>query len=123
MTSRRASYSSTTETHGDLARVVNAMMFAEGGDDVEQMFDGAGTQWPGAWLTRSTVVVACVEQVYEVISGACAFCSHAFDAETGRYGRRPSPGGIQGTPSVRRIVRRAGGPHVLSPGCRTVVDR
>ena len=43
------------ETHGDLARVVNAMMtakaFAEVGDYLELVFDGAGTQWPGFSLT------------------------------------------------------------------------
>ena len=39
------------ETHGDLGRVVNAMIaakeFTEAGDDVQLIFDGAGTQWLG----------------------------------------------------------------------------
>jgi hypothetical protein len=67
-----------TETHGDLARVVNAMMtakeFAEAGDDV--------------------------------ISGACAFCSRAFDAEDGV--RSPDVRfleGYEGHPSIRRLVQ------------------
>lgn len=38
------------ESHGDLGRVVNAMIaaqeFKEAGDDVQLVFDGAGTQWP-----------------------------------------------------------------------------
>src|ERR671910_656115 len=40
-----------TETHADLGRVTNAMMaareFKEAGDEVELVFDGAGTRWLG----------------------------------------------------------------------------
>jgi hypothetical protein len=45
----------------DLSRVVNAMRtakeFAEAGDDVELVFDGAGTQWPGVLANRQMEMV------------------------------------------------------------------
>ena len=38
-----------TESHGDLGRLVNALEavkeFKEAGDDVQLIFDGAGTKW------------------------------------------------------------------------------
>jgi hypothetical protein len=52
-----------TQTHGDLGRVVNAMMVAkelkEGGDDVQLNFDGAGTQWPGELSNSNTRRIGC----------------------------------------------------------------
>ena len=98
-----------TETHGDLARVVNAMMtateFAEAGDDVELMFDGAGTQWPGVLVDPDHKSHRLFEQVHEVISGACAFCSRAFDVEDGvRKADVLFLEEYKGHPSVRRLV-------------------
>jgi len=99
-----------TETHGDLARVVNAMMtakeFTEAGDDVELMFDGAGTQWPGVLADPDHRSHRLFEQVHEVISGACAFCSRSFDAEDGvRRADVPFLEEYKGHPSVRRLVQ------------------
>lgn len=60
-----------TETHGDLGRVVNAMMTAkelsEAGDDVELLFDGAGTQWPGVLADEAHQSHKLFSQVHEVI--------------------------------------------------------
>lgn len=98
-----------TETHGDLARVVNAMMtakeFADAGDDVELVFDGAGTQWPGLLADPEHRSHRLFEQVHDVISGACAFCSRAFGAEEGVHRAEvPFLEEYHGHPSVRRLV-------------------
>jgi hypothetical protein len=99
-----------TETHGDLARVVNAMMtakeFAEAGEDVELMFDGAGTQWLGVLADPDHRSHRLFEQIHGVISGACAFCSRAFHAEDGvRLADVPLLEEYKGHPSVRRLVQ------------------
>ncbi len=98
-----------TETHGDLGRVVNAMMtakeLAEAGDDVELIFDGAGTQWPGVLVDPRHKSHRLFEQVREVISGACAHCSRAFDAEDGvRHAQVPLLEEYKGHPSFRRLI-------------------
>jgi hypothetical protein len=76
-----------TETHGDLGRVVNAMVAAKefkgAGDDVQLIFDGAGTQWVGVLTDESHKSHSLFEQVRDVVSGACGFCSRAFHAEDG----------------------------------------
>lgn len=76
-----------TETHGDLGRVVNAMVaakeFSEAGDDVQLVFDGAGTQWLGLLSDPEHKAHPLFERVRDVVSGACGYCSRAFDAEHG----------------------------------------
>jgi hypothetical protein len=99
-----------TETHGDLARTVNALMMAkelvEAGDDVELIFDGAGTQWPGILADPDHKSHRLFEQVHGVISGACAFCSRAFDAEEGvRRAEVPFLEEYKGHPSIRRLIQ------------------
>lgn len=98
-----------TETHGDLGRVVNAMMtakeFADAGDEVQLIFDGAGTQWPGVLADPDHKSHRLFEQVHGAISGACAFCSRAFDAEEGvRRAEVPLLDEYKGHPSMRRLV-------------------
>lgn len=97
------------ETHGDLGRVVNAMMtareFNEAGDQVELIFDGAGTRWPGILSDPGHKSHRLYEQVEPVISGACGFCARAFgaedsvsDASVGLLGE------YHDHPSIRRLV-------------------
>ena len=97
------------ETHGDLGRVVNAMMtareFNEAGDDVELIFDGAGTRWPGILADPDHQSHKLFEQVEDVISGACGFCARAFEAEEGV--ERAKVGLLReyhDHPSIRRLV-------------------
>lgn len=70
------------ESHGDLARVVNAMMaareFKESGDDVKIVFDGAGTGWPGLLSKGDNRSHALWESVRDVVAGACGYCADAF---------------------------------------------
>jgi hypothetical protein len=75
------------ETHADLGRVVNAMVaakeFKEAGDDVQLIFDGAGTQWLGVLSDTEHRSHSLFERVRDVVSGACGFCARAFEAEAG----------------------------------------
>lgn len=78
-----------TQTHGDLGRVVNAMMIArelkEAGDEVQIIFDGAGTQWLGKLSDPENKSHPLFEQVRDVVSGACGYCARAFEAEEGVF--------------------------------------
>ncbi|MGH3518833.1 MAG: hypothetical protein ACRDQ7_15725, partial [Haloechinothrix sp.] len=76
-----------TESHADLGRVVNALVatkeFKESGDDVQLIFDGAGTKWPGVLADpghRAHKVYAAVE---DVVTGACGYCAKAFHTVDG----------------------------------------
>ena len=76
---------SDAETHGDLGRVVNALMtareFKEAGETVELVFDGAGTRWPGVLADPEHESHQLFEQVRDVVTGACGFCARAFESE------------------------------------------
>lgn len=98
-----------TQTHGDLGRVVNAMMTAkelsEAGEDVELLFDGAGTQWPGVLADEEHQSHKLFSQVHGVIRGACSFCANAFEAEEGvRRANVPLLDEYKGHPSMRRLL-------------------
>jgi len=70
------------------------------------MFDGAGTQWPGVLADPSHKSHRLFAQVRPVISGACAFCSRAFDAEEGvRSAEVPFLDEYKGHPSMRRLLQ------------------
>jgi len=68
----------------DLGRVTNAMMaareFKEEGDEVELVFDGAGTRWPGVLADPEHSSHGLYESVSDRIAGACGFCADAFEA-------------------------------------------
>lgn len=71
-----------TETHESLGRVVNALEFAkelqEHGDQVQIVFDGAGTKWVPALEDEEHDAHPLYQAVKENIHGACRFCSKAF---------------------------------------------
>lgn len=73
------------ETHEDLARVTNAMMtareFKEAGDEVQLIFDGAGTRWPGELSRREHKSHALYETISDRVAGVCGFCARAFHAD------------------------------------------
>ena len=60
-----------------------AKEFTEAGDDVQLIFDGAGTQWLGLLSDPEHKAHRLFEHVRDVVSGACGYCSRAFDAEEG----------------------------------------
>lgn len=73
-----------TESHGDLGRVVNALMiaqeFKDAGDEVQILFDGAGTQWPGLLSKPDHRAHPLWDSVQGAVAGACDFCAEAFGA-------------------------------------------
>jgi len=71
-----------TETHESLGRVVNALEavkeLKEGGDDVQLVFDGAGTKWVVELSHPEHKAHALYEAVEDKVSGVCSFCATAF---------------------------------------------
>jgi hypothetical protein len=98
-----------TETHGDLARVVNAMTakeFAEAGDDVELVFDGAGSQWPGVLADPGHKVSSAVRAG---TSGGLrrlrVLLPRLRRRRWGPPGRRAAAEEYKSHPSIRRLVQ------------------
>ncbi len=71
-----------TESHGDLGRLVNALEavkdFKEAKDDVQLIFDGAGTKWIGELSKPANKVHGLFESVKDRVTGACSYCAEAF---------------------------------------------
>lgn len=71
-----------TETHEGLGRVVNALEAVkeckEAGDDVQLIFDGAGTKWIPELSKPDHKIHGLFEAVKDRIAGACEFCASAF---------------------------------------------
>lgn len=99
------------ESHGDLGRVVNALItakeFKEAGDEVEIVFDGAATQWPGLLSDEGHRAHRLYDDVVDKVSGACGYCAHAFEAEAGvRDAGVKLLDEFHGHPSIRGMVNR-----------------
>ena len=98
-----------TDSHADVGRMVNgletAKEFAETpGDDVELIFDGAGTQWVPELEDRESDY----HELYQAVQGntaVCSFCAGAFGVEA-----EVDDAGVvtlddhDGHPSVRSMV-------------------
>ncbi len=73
-----------TDSHEDLARVVNAMMvvkeFHEAGDDARLIFDGAGTRWPGVLADPDHDAHRLYASIEQTVAGACSYCAESFEA-------------------------------------------
>lgn len=105
------------ETHGDLGRVVNALVatkeFKEAGDEVRLIFDGAGTQWPGVLSDPGHKSHKLYESVHDVVVGACGFCARAFHAEESvKHADVHLLHEYEGHPSIRGLVND--GFHVIT---------
>ena len=74
-----------TETHEDLARMVNGLTaareFKDAGDDVQIIFDGAATKWPGELADEGHKAHKLYQTVADQVSGACGQCARAFQVE------------------------------------------
>jgi hypothetical protein len=105
------------ETHGDLGRVVNALETAReckaANDDVQIIFDGAGTRWVPILSDPEHRRHALFADVQDKIAGACSYCSTAFGAKEGiqQCGIRLLDD-FDGHPSIRSLI--ADGYHVLT---------
>ncbi len=80
------------ESHGDMGRLVNALVAVkeakDAGDTVALVFDGAGTRWPGVLIDPGHPVHPLYDAVRDQVTGACRFCADAFgvEEEVGRAG-------------------------------------
>jgi hypothetical protein len=87
-----------TETHGDLARAVNALEtvkeFKEASDEVVLIFDGAGTRWVAELSKPDHRSHWLYEAVEDRSAGACAFCAAAFGVKESIRGRGSPTRGI-----------------------------
>lgn len=101
-----------TETHADLGRVANALTTVreakEAGDDVELIFDGAGTKWVQKLTTPGEKLGRAFDGVRDKVAGACAYCARAFGVEEAvRSADIPLLGEYHGHPSLRTRVAEA----------------
>lgn len=93
-----------TEGHENLGRITNALQAAkelkEAGDELELIFDGAGTQWAEELKDESHDLHETFEKVKEN-SKVCSFCSSAFEAEADHVEEAAD---YEGHPSFKDLV-------------------
>lgn len=84
-----------TETHGDLARVLNALELVKeavgAGDDVELVFDGAGVQWVPSLSDADHKLHGLYEAVATVEEVAMPVVRRAHAGHAGPRGSPPRP--------------------------------
>ncbi len=70
------------ETKEDFGRAVNALMtakeFKDAGDEVQIIFDGAGTRWIGKFTEDGGKYNSLFDSVKDKVSGVCHYCAGAF---------------------------------------------
>lgn len=98
-----------TETHEGLGRVVNALEavkeFKEAHDDVQLIFDGAGSKWIPELSKPDHKVHGLYEAVKDRIAGACEFCAGAFGVKDKVVACGVKlAGDFEGHPSFRKLV-------------------
>lgn len=97
-----------------LGRVFNALALAaeckEKGDDVEVVFNGAGTRWPGELSKLSHPAHGLYQSVRDVVTGASLACANVFgSADSVRSSGVPAVNdhklsGTDGLLSLRRYL-------------------
>jgi len=98
-----------SESHADMGRMSNAMQivkeFIESGDEVVWLFDGAGVTWPAKLEQSGHPLHGLYAGLKQHITGACAFCSRAFQVEKqNREAGIPLRDEFRGHPSIRSLV-------------------
>lgn len=98
-----------TETHADKGRLVNGLQtaaeFAQtDGDEVELIFDGAGTQW----IPKLDDPESDLHGLFQIVrdhASACDYCSGAFHVEDEVADAGvPTLDDHEGHPSIRSLV-------------------
>ena len=97
-----------TESPSDLGRVVNALQtareFDQAGDDVELIFDGAGTQWIGELEDEAHDYHSLYNAVSEHVQ-ACDYCVDAYDVNDAVDDSDADRNAeFDGHPSIRSLV-------------------
>ncbi len=98
-----------TETHGDLARMANALTtareFKQANDEVTIIFDGAGTKWIPELSKPEHRLHAAFESVRDTVAGACSYCAAAFGVKADvRASGIPLLAEFDDHPSIKRLV-------------------
>ena len=97
------------ESHADMGRATNALTtvqeFAEAGDDVTLIFDGAGVRWAAELLKDDNQLHGAFAKVRDNVAGACHYCAGAFhvrdELESSHF---PLLREHKGHPSLRGLV-------------------
>ena len=105
-----------TDTHGDLGRVVNALVTVkeakEADDEIRLIFDGAGANWIGVLADPAHRTYDLYAAVKDQITGVCQYCARAFGAtESVQAAGVPLLDEYQQHPGLRSLVHD--GFHVL----------
>lgn len=99
-----------TETHGDMARVTNALHMAKefkesDEDELELIFDGAGTKWIDELSNEDHSLHGLWKQLKGDEVSACEFCADAFEMEDEvEESNVESSGDFKGHPSFKKLV-------------------
>lgn len=98
-----------TETHEDLGRVVNALEavkeLKEAKDEVQLVFDGAGTKWVVELSKSDHKAHGLYEAVKDRVSGVCSFCAGAFGVKDAvKACGAPLVADYDGHPSFRKLL-------------------
>ena len=106
-----------TDRPEGLGRVANALTsareFKEAGDEIVVVFDGAGVKWVPELADEDHKYHGLLEEVRDVVAGACVYCSRAYGVTD-----QVEAAGIsfldefRGHPSIRALV--AGGHEVIT---------
>lgn len=76
-----------TESHADLGRIANALELVKeskaAGDQVELVFDGAGTKWVPELTNPEHDLSGLYDAVRDRVAGACEYCAGAFGVRDG----------------------------------------
>ena len=97
------------ESHADLGRMANALSLVkearEAGDEVELVFDGAGTTWIPDLEDPEHDLHPVYREVRDHVAGACEFCAGAFGVrEPIREAGVPFLSEFEGHPSLRSRI-------------------
>ena len=97
-----------TESHADLGRLTNALEaakeFDEAGDELQVIFDGAGTQWIAELESGDHPTGPLYRSLTDHVQ-VCEYCSGAFDVEDAvAESDVDAVGEFEGHPSVRSLV-------------------
>ena len=97
------------ETKGNFGRAVNGLMtakeFKDAGDDVQIIFDGAGTKWIGKFNEEGGKYNDLFNSVKDKVSGVCGYCAGAFKvAEEATSNDIELIDEVNGHPSFKKLV-------------------
>jgi hypothetical protein len=100
-----------TTTHEGLGRIANALEavkeLKDAKDDVQLIFDGAGTRWVGELAKPEHKAHGLFSAVRDKVTGVCSYCAGAFGVtQDVQSCGVPLLGEYDGHPSFKKLVDR-----------------